>query len=114
VCKFVLETGSQLICTGVENLTSITVVESLECCGGGNRRVAAGFIASDFVLWDLSHQSELMRVSCGGWRRPHSYVVGGAPEHQYCFAYLKVFLSSSTVVSFLVSFIVWPNRATGL
>jgi hypothetical protein len=59
VCKFVLETGSQLICTGVENLTSITVVESLECCGGGNRRVAAGFIASDFVLWDLSHQSEV-------------------------------------------------------
>jgi hypothetical protein len=34
-------------------------VESLECCGGPNRRVAAGFIASDFVLWDLSHQSEV-------------------------------------------------------
>ena len=33
---------------------------------------------------------QLTRIACGGWRRPHSFVVGNVPEHQFCFAYLKV------------------------
>lgn len=102
ICKFLVDTvtikdngestSQSFACTGVEDVSAITVVESVErrqdqrkC----NRRLAAGFIASNFILWDLTQQSELMRVACGGWRRPHSYVVGDIPEHQCCFAFLK-------------------------
>lgn len=52
-----------LMCTGVEDIPAITVVESVQCCHAPNqkimRRLAAGFTAVDFVLWDLTYQSEV-------------------------------------------------------
>ena len=52
-----------LMCTGVEDVPAITVVESVQCFHAPNqkimRRLAAGFTASDFVLWDLTNQSEV-------------------------------------------------------
>jgi len=72
ICKFVVDTitiidegqpsGQGFACTGVEDVAAITVVESVEYrldkrkC---RQRLAAGFIASNFVLWDLTQQSEV-------------------------------------------------------
>ncbi|XP_030551812.1 uncharacterized protein LOC115756249 isoform X2 [Rhodamnia argentea] len=32
---------------------------------------------------------QVVQVSCGGWRRPHSYYLGDVPEMKNCFAYVK-------------------------
>jgi hypothetical protein len=32
----------------------------------------------------------MVQISCGGWRRPYSYYLGTVPEHQNCFAFVKV------------------------
>lgn len=68
ICKFVTtkDQWQAFACTGVEAVTAITVVESVEYrqdkrnC---SRRLAAGFIASKFILWDLTQQSEVMMHS---------------------------------------------------
>lgn len=73
ICRFYIlieDVGHQgrskdqgLMCTGVEDIPAITVVESVQCCHAPNqkimRRLAAGFTAIDFVLWDLTYQSEV-------------------------------------------------------
>ncbi|RWW32122.1 hypothetical protein GW17_00003214 [Ensete ventricosum] len=33
---------------------------------------------------------QTIKIPCGGWRRPFSFHFGAIPEHQNCFAYLKV------------------------
>lgn len=76
ICKFVVDTtasndqgqssGQSFACTGVEDVTAITVVESVEYRQDKRkcrRRLAAGFIASNFILWDLTQQSEVMTLS---------------------------------------------------
>eukprot|EP01018_Ginkgo_biloba_P008951 Gb_26563 [translate_table: standard] len=83
-----------LVFTGIKNVSGITVVEgvvSRQTIVGDTTQMkfAAGFTAVDFLLWDLTNDSELLRVSCGGWRRPHSFFIGDVPEVQNCFAYLK-------------------------
>jgi hypothetical protein len=55
------------------------------------RRLAAGFSATEFLVWDLEQQSELVKVTCGGWHRPHSFWIG-RPETsgvKTCFVYMK-------------------------
>ncbi|CAM6110005.1 unnamed protein product [Calypogeia fissa] len=105
ICRFLLDQSStaampracqQLSCTGIEKVAALSIVESLEDCKGTTAqkhlerwRIAAGFTSSDFLLWDLTHQCEVMRVICGGWRRPHSVLVGRDPELQYCFVFVK-------------------------
>jgi hypothetical protein len=59
--------------------------------GGDPRRLAAGFSATEFLVWDLEQQSELIKVTCGGWHRPHSFWIG-RPETssvKSCFVYMK-------------------------
>lgn len=34
--------------------------------------------------------SQLLRVTCGGWRRPFSYIVGEMPDFQHAFVFVKV------------------------
>ncbi|KAJ7565067.1 hypothetical protein O6H91_02G046200 [Diphasiastrum complanatum] len=102
MCKYMYNNGcaineakdEPIVCISVEKVTAITVVESLDCFQGGigkskDRRVAAGFAAGDFVIWDLTDEIEVVRVPCGGWRRPHSYLIGEACEFQHCFIFTK-------------------------
>lgn len=55
------------------------------------RRLAAGFSATEFLIWDLEQQSEVVKVTCGGWHRPHSFWIGrpGGAHVSTCFAYVK-------------------------
>lgn len=59
--------------------------------GGDPRRLAAGFSATEFLVWDLEQQSELVKVTCGGWHRPHSFWIGRPQTSgvQTCFVYMK-------------------------
>lgn len=86
ICKFVVDTvtikdqgqarDQSFACTGVEDVAAITVVESVEYrqdkrkC---SRRLAAGFIASNFILWDLTQQSEVMTHSSSIHNVVHGY-----------------------------------------
>ncbi|GAQ90663.1 hypothetical protein KFL_006700010 [Klebsormidium nitens] len=55
------------------------------------RRLAAGFSATEFIVWDLEQQSEVIKVTCGGWHRPHSFWIGrpGGRHVSTYFAYVK-------------------------
>ncbi|CAI9104863.1 OLC1v1003646C1 [Oldenlandia corymbosa var. corymbosa] len=50
---------------------------------------AVGFASSDFIIWNLTSDTKVFKVACGGWRRPHSYYVGKFPEKNTCFAFIK-------------------------
>lgn len=100
ICDFIFDKdaigdySNKLIFAGIKNVPEITMVEAVSDYknfrrDGIHRRFAAGFTAVDFILWDLTNDSEILRVPCGGWRRPHSYFLGLIPEIQNCFAYLK-------------------------
>ncbi|KAH9318915.1 hypothetical protein KI387_020684, partial [Taxus chinensis] len=100
ICSFIFDndgvrdSSNKLIFTGIKDVPEITMVEGvvnyIKVMGDGiQRRLAVGFTSVDFLLWDITNESELLRVSCGGWRRPHSYFIGVMPEIQNCFAYLK-------------------------
>ncbi|KAL3689810.1 hypothetical protein R1sor_016119 [Riccia sorocarpa] len=102
VCKFhfeyhsAAENGPQtLTCSGIERVAAVSMIERVELSEGDSmrttsrRKVAVGFTGSDFLLWDMTHNSELLRVTCGGWRRPFSYIVGSIPELQHAFVFVK-------------------------
>lgn len=36
--------------------------------------------ADDWILYSMTHQAELARVRCGGWRRQYSHIVS-SPSH---------------------------------
>jgi WD40 repeat protein len=70
-----------LVRTGRHHVAAITAIETLHedgesggACGAAT--VAAGVTANDIVLWDLRNACELLRVPCGGWRRPHACALG--------------------------------------
>ncbi|KAL3380551.1 hypothetical protein AABB24_000941 [Solanum stoloniferum] len=50
---------------------------------------AIGFSSSDFIIWNLISETKVLQVTCGGWRRPHSYFLGDVPEMKNCLAYVK-------------------------
>ncbi|CAN4112818.1 unnamed protein product [Withania somnifera] len=50
---------------------------------------AIGFSSSDFIIWNLISETKVLQLTCGGWRRPHSYFLGDVPEMKNCFAYVK-------------------------
>eukprot|EP00250_Pteridium_aquilinum_P022674 c2553_g1_i1 orf=96-4151(+) len=95
ICTFALEkSGGKLLCLRVEKVSAVTVVESCVMCNGITRAacartIAAGFTAVDFLIYDLQNNCEIARVSCGGWRRPHAYLIGDFPEVQHCFVFVK-------------------------
>lgn len=83
-------------------------------------------LASQFMLTFLDPScnntlnflwQQVAQISCGGWRRPHSFYLGDIPEMQNCFAYVKVHLLSlneTCIVMFVsltdckpVSFLGW-------
>eukprot|EP00850_Spirogloea_muscicola_P002010 SM000007S20970 [mRNA] locus=s7:1254116:1259686:- [translate_table: standard] len=90
------EKPAAMTCLRVEPVPGITVVEAVVTIRGmpkieenDHERMAVGFSASDFVIWSLSSQLELLRVPCGGWNRPHSINVDNIQAFRQCFAYLK-------------------------
>ncbi|KAI5063151.1 hypothetical protein GOP47_0021698 [Adiantum capillus-veneris] len=95
ICTFALEkSGARLFCLRVEKLSAVTLVESCALCNGitsgaSMRTIVAGFLAEDFLIYDQQNDCEIARVSCGGWRRPHSYLIGVFPEIQHCLVFVK-------------------------
>jgi hypothetical protein len=79
---------------GLKQLKELNLVQSV--CQGvqfsedhPNNDYAAGFASTDFILWNLTAETKVTQISCGGWRRPHSFYLGEIPEWQNCFAYVK-------------------------
>lgn len=79
ICRFLLDprvtaavpqTSGHLLCTGIEKVAALSIVESVEHCEDmipqkhADRRIAAGFTGSDFLLWDLTHQCEVRVWFC--------------------------------------------------
>ncbi|XP_019059747.1 PREDICTED: WD repeat-containing protein 6 isoform X2 [Tarenaya hassleriana] len=54
-----------------------------------NHEYAAGFASTDFLVWNITNETKVAQISCGGWRRPHSFYLGDIPEMNNCFGYVK-------------------------
>eukprot|EP00884_Botryococcus_braunii_P011598 jgi/Botrbrau1/20439/Bobra.145_2s0004.1 len=69
-----------------DRLGSVTVVTHC-VTGPDGERLACGFQAADWVVYSLSRSVVVLRVPCGGWRRPYDAVVRTAAN--VTFAYCK-------------------------
>lgn len=61
ICKFMSDKSSSsqgYVCTGVDKVQAITNLNSLTF--SGEKKLAAGFTASDFIVWDAQQQSEVL------------------------------------------------------
>lgn len=79
---------------GMKSLKELSVVRSVfKICNSNDhlegQDYALGFASSDFIIWNLTAQTKVVKVACGGWRRPHSYYIGDIPERNNCFAFVK-------------------------
>ncbi|KVI12501.1 WD40 repeat-containing protein [Cynara cardunculus var. scolymus] len=79
---------------GMKQVKELSLVESLfhndnpdNNSGTGN--YAIGFASADFIIWNLSTDTKVAVIPCGGWRRPHTYFLGDTPEMNNCFAFVK-------------------------
>ncbi|KAL0436033.1 UNVERIFIED_CONTAM: WD repeat-containing protein 6 [Sesamum radiatum] len=50
---------------------------------------AVGFASANFIIWNLTTGTKVLDITCGGWRRPHSYYLGDLPEMMNCFSFVK-------------------------
>ncbi|KAK6118147.1 hypothetical protein DH2020_048131 [Rehmannia glutinosa] len=50
---------------------------------------AVGFASENFIIWNLTVGTKVLQITCGGWRRPHSYYLGDLPEMMNCFSFVK-------------------------
>nr|XP_027099999.1 uncharacterized protein LOC113719126 isoform X1 [Coffea arabica]XP_027100006.1 uncharacterized protein LOC113719126 isoform X1 [Coffea arabica] len=80
--------------TGMKSLKELSAVRSVSKSGNSNHHLegedyAIGFASSDFIIWNLTAQTKVVKVACGGWHRPHSYYIGDIPETNNCFAFVK-------------------------
>ncbi|KFK30735.1 hypothetical protein AALP_AA6G020500 [Arabis alpina] len=95
ICYFEYDKEKQTLeFMGLKQLKELNLVQSV--CQGQhfskdhpNNEYAAGFASTDFILWNLTAETKVAQISCGGWRRPHSFYLGEIPERQNCFAYVK-------------------------
>lgn len=79
---------------GMKQVKELSLVQSLfhndnpdNNLGAGN--YAIGFASADFIIWNLSTDTKVAVIPCGGWRRPHTYFLGDIPEMNNCFAFVK-------------------------
>ena len=49
--------------------------------------LVAGFKQADFLIHSLTDKCELLRLSCGGWRRPHSFFLEAASARGFKFTF---------------------------
>ncbi|CAN8248111.1 unnamed protein product [Cochlearia groenlandica] len=95
ICYFEYDRERQALeFMGLKQLKELNLVQSVSQSmqlskDNSNNEYAAGFASTDFVLWNLTAETKVAQISCGGWRRPHSFYLGVIPEMQNCFAYVK-------------------------
>jgi WD40 repeat protein len=81
VCSFAMLPSGGVARTRRLHAAAITAVEALhddDLAVTGSTCIAAGVTSNDVVVMDLRGACELLRVPCGGWRRPHSFLLGPA------------------------------------
>ena len=81
VCSFAVLPSGGVARTRRLHAAAITAVEALqddELAVAGSTCIAAGVTSNDVVVMDLRGACELLRVPCGGWRRPHAFLLGPA------------------------------------
>ncbi|KAL5859325.1 hypothetical protein ACOSQ4_000621 [Xanthoceras sorbifolium] len=79
---------------GMKQVKELSLIQSVSSDNNSDDDLAscnyaAGFASADFIIWNLITEAKVMQIPCGGWRRPHSYLLGDVPEIQNCFAYVK-------------------------
>ncbi|KAM0015733.1 putative transcription factor WD40-like family [Helianthus debilis subsp. tardiflorus] len=72
---------------GMKQVKELSLVKSL--FPNDNPDYAIGFASADFIIWNLSTETKVAEISCGGWRRPHTFLLGDIPEMKNCFAFVK-------------------------
>ncbi|KAL5060748.1 hypothetical protein RYX36_032352 [Vicia faba] len=79
--------------TGMKQVKELTLIEHVSVDNmsedTSSRSYAAGFASVDFIIWNLVNENKVVKIPCGGWRRPHSYFLGDVPEMKNCFAFVK-------------------------
>ncbi|KAI3787476.1 hypothetical protein L1987_41973 [Smallanthus sonchifolius] len=72
---------------GMKQVKELSLVKSF--FPNDNPDYAIGFASADFIVWNLSTETKVAEISCGGWRRPHTFFLGDIPEMKNCFAFVK-------------------------
>ncbi|KAL2510452.1 Transducin family protein/WD-40 repeat family protein [Abeliophyllum distichum] len=74
-----------------KELSAVRSIFSITDCSENSAvgNYAVGFASSNFIIWNLTAENKVIQISCGGWRRPHSYYLGEVPEMKNCFAFVK-------------------------
>ncbi|KAK3194383.1 hypothetical protein Dsin_025693 [Dipteronia sinensis] len=96
-CICYLDYGSdeeKLEFIGMKQVKELSLIQSVSYDNNSDDDLAscnyaAGFASADFIIWNLITEAKVMQIPCGGWRRPHSYLLGDIPEIKNCFAYVK-------------------------
>ncbi|KAL8253963.1 hypothetical protein R6Q59_032184 [Mikania micrantha] len=73
--------------TGMKQVKELSLVKSF--FPSDNPNYAVGFASAEFIIWNLSTETKVAEISCGGWRRPHTFFLGDIPEMKNCFAFVK-------------------------
>ncbi|XP_038979942.1 uncharacterized protein LOC103721829 isoform X2 [Phoenix dactylifera] len=95
ICNFKYDKNLQeLEFIGMKQVKELSTVQSVVTKSNCEEDLALGsytlgFTSVDFIMWDLTNETKIIQIPCGGWRRPYSYHLGAVPEYQNCFAYLK-------------------------
>ncbi|XP_056163038.1 uncharacterized protein LOC115689569 isoform X2 [Syzygium oleosum] len=95
ICYMEYDKGLQsLNFVGMKQVKELSMIESVSTDNESTSdrtsgSYASGFTSTDFIIWNLVTEAKVLQVSCGGWRRPHSYYLGDVPEMKNCFAYVK-------------------------
>ncbi|XP_023734896.1 uncharacterized protein LOC111882766 isoform X2 [Lactuca sativa] len=75
---------------GMKQVKELSLVRSLfPNDNEGHNNYAIGFTSADYLIWNLSTETKVAEIPCGGWRRPHTYFLGDVPEMKNCFAFVK-------------------------
>jgi WD40 repeat protein len=81
VCSFAVLPSGGLARTRRLHVAAITAIEALQdddLAVAGSTCIAAGVTSGDAVVMDVRNACELLRVPCGGWRKPHAFLLGPA------------------------------------
>ena len=81
LCSFAVMPSGGVARTRRLHAAAITAVEALhddDLAVAGSTCIAAGVTSNEVVVMDLRGACELLRVPCGGWRRPHAFLLGPA------------------------------------
>ncbi|QDZ22326.1 WD40 repeat domain-containing protein [Chloropicon primus] len=80
------EPGHEALCqVGIHIEKRIAAIEEQVEMGDGATYIG-GFQSSDFLVWNVTENCEVIKISCGGWKRPHSLYMG---EEGASFAHVR-------------------------